>query len=228
MKRATAKRAPDTGPPTSDPADAPGVGGGGAARTLRRLAEDPGPSTFSIGDLLGALGDQGFGLLVLVLALPNALPGPLIPGFSVPFALGIAALGLQLALGLHVPRLPRWLKRVTLRRERFRRFVRRTEPMLRRLERWLQPRPWGLTQGAGERLVGIALIALSVVLTLPIPFGNVPIALSIMVIALGLLEGDGRALAVGVAAGFLATLWNATLVFAGAVLFETAAHLPPP
>jgi hypothetical protein len=111
-------------------------------------------------------------------------------------------------------------------RERLRRFVLRTEPLLRRLERWLQPRPSGLTAGPGGRLVGLVLIALSAVLALPVPFGNIPVALSIIVVALGLLEGDGKALTVGLAAGFLATLWNGMLIFAGAIIFEAAAHLP--
>jgi hypothetical protein len=199
--------------------------GRGAAAALRRLAEEHQPSRFSVADLLGALGDQGFGLLILVLALPNAIPGPMIPGFSVPFALAIALLGLQLARGFPVPRLPAWLKRRSMSSDGFRRFVFRTEPLLRRLERWLKPRPSGLTQGPGERLIGTVLIALSAVLVLPVPFGNAPIALAIMVIALGLLEGDGRALTLGLAAGLLATLWNASLIFAGAFILEAAAHL---
>jgi hypothetical protein len=198
----------------------------GAAAALRRLADERQRPRFAVADLLSALGDQGFGLLILVLALPNALPGPMIPGFSAPFAVAIGLLGLQLARGFPMPLLPGWLKRRSMPQERFRRFVLRTEPVLHRLERWLRPRPSGLTQGLGERLVGVALIALSAVLALPVPFGNLPVALSIMIIALGLLEGDGRALTLGLAAGLLATLWNASLIFAGAVIFEAAAHLP--
>ncbi len=200
-------------------------GGGSAAATLRALAVDLAQPRVSVADLLAALDDRGFGLLLLVLALPNAVPGPMIPGFSVPFALGIAALGVQLALGLHRPRLPRWLRAASVSQERFRRFVERTAPLLRRVERWLRPRPSALTQGLGERLIGIVLVALSVVLALPVPFGNVPVALAIMVIALGLLEGDGAALAVGLAAGIAAVLWNGSLVLAGAVLVQEATHL---
>ncbi len=197
----------------------------GTAAALRRLADRPGAPRFSIDDLLAALGDQGFGLLIFALALPNAVPGPMIPGFSVPFALGIAALGLQLALGLHAPRLPRRLRQLSMAQPRFCRLVDRTEPWLLRLERWLQPRPSALTAGPGERLVGIALIGLSVVLALPIPFGNTPVALSIIVIALGQLEGDGVALLAGIGAGFGASLWNGFLVIAGAELFRAATHL---
>lgn len=203
----------------------PELGRGGTAAALRGLADrHPGPR-LAIDDVLAALGDQSFGLLILALALPNALPGPLIPGLSLPFALGIGALGLQLAWGLHTPTLPRWLRGLALEQQRFRRFVDRAEPLLLRLERWLRPRPSRLTAGLGKRLVGLALVALSVVLALPIPFGNTPVALSIMVIALGLLEGDGLALLVGVAAGAAAAAWNAALVFAGAELFQAATNL---
>jgi len=198
---------------------------GGTAGALRWLADRPGARRFSIDDLLSALGDQGFGLLIFALALPNAVPGPLIPGFSVPFALGIAALGLQLALGLHAPRLPRWVRRLSMEQQRFRRMVDRTEPWLLRLERWLRPRPSPLTAGPGERLVGVALMALSVVLALPVPFGNTPVALSIIVIALGQLEGDGVALIAGITAGIAASLWNGFLIAAGAELVHAATHL---
>jgi hypothetical protein len=194
----------------------------GIAAALRRLAEEHRGERFAAADLLTALGDQGFGLLILLLALPNVVPGPMIPGFSVPFAIGIAVLGLQLAMGWHSPRLPSWLKRLSIERRRFERFVLRTEPVLLRLERWLRPRPSGLTEGPGERLVGVSLIALSLILALPVPFGNAPMSLGIIIIALGLLEGDGRALLIGLATSLTAALWNVALIVAGAELFVAA------
>lgn len=198
---------------------------GGTAAALLRLAESHQAPRFSIADLIAALDDQGFGLLIFALALPNAVPGPFIPGFSLPFAIGIAALGLQLALGLHRPRLPRWATALSMDLARFRRLVDRIEPWLIRLERWLRPRPSPLTAGIGERLVGVALVGLALVLALPVPLGNSPVALSMMLIALGFLEGDGRALMLGLAAGICAALWNGVLVFAGARLFEAATQL---
>ena len=197
----------------------------GIAAALRRLSEEHRGERFAVADLLAALGDQGFGLLVLLLALPNVVPGPMIPGFSVPFAIGIALLGLQLTVGWHSPRLPRRLKRLSIERRRFERFVLRTEPMLLRLERWLKPRPSGLTEGPGERLVGVSLIALSLILALPVPFGNAPMGFGIIIIALGLLEGDGRALVIGLAASLAAVLWNVTLIIAGAELFVAATRV---
>ncbi len=195
------------------------------AGALRWLADHHRGKRLAVAELLAALSDHGFGLLLLLLALPNAVPGPLIPGFSVPFALGIAALGLQLARGWHTPQLPRWLLALSMESRRFRRLVDRTEPLLLRLERWLRPRRASLTGGPGERLVGLALIGLSVVLALPVPFGNTPIAFSIIVIALGQLEGDGVALLLGLIAGLVASLWNLALILVGAELFKAAAAL---
>src|ERR1700728_2669584 len=70
-----------------------------AADMLRGMAEAGGSADITIDEILTALGNHGFGLLILVLALPNAIPGPIIPGFSVPFALGIILLSLQILQG---------------------------------------------------------------------------------------------------------------------------------
>ena len=202
-----------------------GASGPGIATALRRVANGHNGPRFAVADLLAALGDHGFGLLVLALAVPNAVPGPMIPGFSVPFAFGIAALGLQIAAGRRTPWLPRRFAQLSMKHERFRSLIDRAEPLLLRIERWLRPRSSLFTDSAGERLVGVALVALSGVLALPVPFGNSPVAFSIIIIALGLLEGDGLALMLGVVAGLVAAVWNAVLIFAGAELFVAAAHL---
>jgi hypothetical protein len=198
--------------------------GGGTVETLRRLLREHRRPRLSLDDLLDALGDQGFGLLVLALALPNAVPGPMIPGFSLPFAVGIAVLGVQLMAGLKRPNLPGWLRRRSVSRDGFERFVERAEPRLLRIERLIRPRRSWLTAGPGERIVGGTLVLLSLVLALPVPLGNLPVALATSVIALGLLEGDGLALALGLAGGAAAALWNAAIIFAGAELLALVAH----
>jgi hypothetical protein len=198
---------------------------GDAVAALLSLARKAGPPRFSLGELVDALGEHGYGLLLLILAIPNFLPGPVIPGFSVPFAIGIALLGLQRLRGDRSPRLPRWLRRFSIRRDRFVRLIDRMEPHLLRLQRWLRPRPGWLTEPAGQRLVGAALVWMSLVLALPVPFGNAPLGLAIAGVAFGLLEDDGYALFLGLAAGIAAILWNGVVVFAGERLIEFLAHL---
>jgi hypothetical protein len=171
----------------------------------------------SLGELLDALSDHGFGLLILVLALINAIPGPHIPGFSLPFAIGLAVVGAQLALGRPSPWIPRRVRRWSVTSSGYSRFLDRVLPIIRRVEAWLGPRPSWLTEPTGGRVVGITVVLLSIVLALPIPFGNAPIAYALVVLALGLMEEDSRALSLGLAFGVLALGWNAALVAGGAL-----------
>ncbi|HLJ20012.1 MAG TPA: exopolysaccharide biosynthesis protein [Stellaceae bacterium] len=175
----------------------------------------------SLGELLDALSDHGFGLLILVPALINAIPGPHIPGFSLPFAIALVVLGAQLALGWESPWVPLRIRRWSVSATGYSSFLRRASPTIRRVEGWLRPRPSWLTDPAGHRLVGVAVVLLSIVLALPIPFGNAAIAYALVVLAFGLMEKDSRALGLGLALGALALAWNAALVAGGALaIFE--------
>jgi hypothetical protein len=171
----------------------------------------------SIGELLDALADHGFGLLILVPALINAIPGPHIPGFSLPFAIALVVLGAQLTLGWRSPWIPRRVRRWTVTSTGFSRFLDRVLPIIQRVEAWLSPRPSWLTEPVGERVIGVAVVLLSIVLALPIPFGNAPLAYALVVLALGLMEEDSRALALGLACAVLALAWNAALIAGGAL-----------
>jgi hypothetical protein len=187
---------------------------------LEHLAREHRGTRIAIGDIVEALGERGFGVLMLVLALPNAVPGPAIPGFSAILAVPLLLLTVQLALGRAEPRLPRWLLRRSISLAGFRRFLARTLPYLRRLEALLRPRPSWLTRRSGLPFLGILLVGLTLVLALPIPFANAPVALAFIVIALAFLERDGRALAVGLAIGIVSCLWVVLLIAAGARLAE--------
>ncbi|HKX09366.1 MAG TPA: exopolysaccharide biosynthesis protein [Stellaceae bacterium] len=171
----------------------------------------------SVGELLDALADHGFGLLILVPALFNAIPGPHIPGFSLPFAIALVVLGAQLAMGWSSPWVPRRVRRWSVTSTGYARFLNRILPTIRKAEGWLRPRPSWLTDPIGTRIIGVAVILQSVVLALPIPFGNGAIAYALIVLALGLMEEDSRALGLGLLFGILALVWNAALVAGGAL-----------
>jgi hypothetical protein len=180
----------------------------------------------SVGELLDALADHGFGLLTLVPALINAIPGPHIPGFSLPFAIALVVLGAPLALGWPSPWVPARIRRWSVSSTGYSRFLTRALPIIQRVEAWLRPRPSWLTDRSGSRLIGIAIILESMVLALPIPFGNAPIAYALVVLSLGLLEEDSRALGLGLALSILALAWNAALIAGGAfAIFELLSHV---
>ncbi len=195
-----------------------------ATDMLRGLADAHAGEYISVDELLTGLGNHAFGVLLLVLALPNAIPGPMIPGFSVPFALGIIVLGVQILQGHRRPLLPAWLRRRAIPRDRFRRFVTYVEPALRRFERWFRPRHARFLTRRGDRprALGIIIILFALVLALPIPLGNGPQAFAICILALGIFEGDEKVETAGIVIGGLATLFNVGIVIAGVQMVDYA------
>jgi hypothetical protein len=187
------------------------------ARTsaLLRALASAAPERVSLGAIGDALGRRRPGIAVLCLALPNCIPGPYIPGLSTVLALPIMWIGAQLALRIGVAPMPKYLHRLTFSRERLVRFVDRAAPWMIRMERRVGPRPSLLTTPGGRRCLGLVLVLYGIVLALPIPFGNIPIGFGIAVLALGLIEGDSRALGWGLAIGVFGCLWQVFLVTLG-------------
>ena len=189
------------------------------SEVLAGLAEG-GEERVTLGELTGRLSDRAFGVLVLLLALPNGIPGPVIPGFSLIFGLPMALLALQMVFGRRTPWLPGPVQRLGFQRRKLAGFLRRAAPSVKRLEHYFQPRYPKLTAAYAERIIGLLLILFALILSLPIPFGNVPVAWAICIVAMGIMERDGLALVVGAIVSLLAVAWNLFLVTAGFTAIE--------
>jgi hypothetical protein len=179
----------------------------------------------AVGALTEMLGDRAFGMLALVLALPNIIP---LPGLSTLTGAPIAVLGAQLAMGKQAPRLPRRLAAATFSRDALLGVLKRAHPSIERVERRFRPRlPW-FTHGPGERLAGAAMALLGAVLSLPVVFGNLPPAAAIAVIALGLIEKDGLVVVLGLVLGVIAVILVTLIVLSlgGAALHVAAQAFP--
>jgi hypothetical protein len=108
---------------------------------------------------------------------------------------------------------------VEISRTDLRRIVARALPLLRRLERALQPRLEFLMGPWGERLIGLACLALSVFVFLPIPFANLLPATGILLFGFSMLERDGL-----LALAAMGAVWVSAVLFGGvAFAFVTAA-----
>jgi len=164
----------------------------------------------TLGDVLDQFGDRAFGVLLLVLAIPNVIP---MPGLSTVVGVPMIALGLQMAWGARCPWLPRRMSEIGFEREAFRSMMERVRPRLEWVERLLRPRSLVLTGPTAERFLGLVVATLGAVLSLPIVFGNLPPAVGVGLIALGLIERDGVAVALGLFVGVLSMLWVAALAF---------------
>lgn len=185
------------------------------------VAHDHGDS-IALGDLARLLGDRAFGMLFLLLTLPNVIP---MPGLSTVTGVPMILLGAQLATGGRTPWLPRRLAALTIDREALLAALHNIRPRIARIERHMRPRIGWMTRGPVERLVGAWIAVLATVLSLPIVFGNLAPALSIAVIALGLIEKDGLLVAIGAIGGVLAIGFVVALVLG---LGEAASFLVAP
>ncbi len=168
---------------------------------LTRIANDPSRDRISVGDLLDVMNLRAFGALILIFGFPNMLPAP--PGLAGVLGLPLIFLSFQMMLG-RLPYLPGFITRQSTSREAYRAIVERAAPWLARAERLLKQRLSLLTSPAFERLLGLVCLVLSLVLVLPIPFGNMLPAFALCVIALGLLERDGIWVLAGLTAACVA------------------------
>lgn len=183
-----------------------------ASRILRRLSLGRADDTVTFAALLDALGERGFGLLLIVLAVPNLLPFPGVPGVSFVTGMAILYLSLQLILAREEPALPDWIGRKSFTRGQLARFILKTDPLLRWLEKPIRPRLASVVAGFGERLIGLVALVHAVTLALPIPMGNLPQAVALILFALALIELDGVMALLGYLASVAAFAWLAAVV----------------
>jgi hypothetical protein len=157
-----------------------------ASEILEQLARIWPGDRVSLGDIEAALGDRGFGLMILVFTLPT-----LIPGIAMLAAIPLALLAIQLMLGVSKPWLPKAILRRSVARADFQRMVDRLVPHFLRAEKVLKPRLNYFATSYAERLIGFACLVLILLLPLPWPFGNLLVAVPLFVLALALIERDG-------------------------------------
>jgi hypothetical protein len=147
----------------------------------------------SLGEMAEAFGDRAFGILSLLLLLPG-----LLPGMASVFGLPLLILGIQMGLGLRVPKLPGIVARQTIKRADLLRLASASSKGLKRIERYVRPRPGFFTGPAGERIIGWLTAYVAIMLILPGPGTNGPPAFGNMVMALGVIEQDAKVAGWGV------------------------------
>jgi hypothetical protein len=169
------------------------------AALLRSVADSTDTPHLTVGDLVDRFGRRSYGVVLLVLALPC-----FIPGVATVFAVPMAFVAAQLALGRQGVWLPGRLARYGLDRDQFRRMTDRVEPWLKRIERLSRPRLEVLTNGVWAQVIGAEVAVLAAIVTLPFVFTNALPGISVALMALGLAERDGALVLAGALLGVAA------------------------
>lgn len=168
-----------------------------------------------IGQIILLLSGKGYAALLTLFSLPFCLPIQ-IPGFSTPFGLMLAFIGLRIAFGKH-PWWPKWVLEKKIPSRHLETFLLKSKKIFDSVQKYLYPRFPQLTKNPIlYRVHGLLIFFLSLLLSLPIPipFTNMLAALPIFFMGLGLLEDDGLMIIIAYVLAILCFL-----LFAGLILF---------
>ncbi|MDA4844697.1 exopolysaccharide biosynthesis protein [Hoeflea poritis] len=185
---------------------------------LKQISETMGPS-ITLREIAEAMDERSFGAFLLVFSIPNLIPLP--PGATLILGLPLIFISWQIVAGRDKIWLPQRLANYTLDKKTLQKIVRRSEPWLKWMEAWVRPRNWPLTSPMSERVFGIYTLFMSIIVVIPIPFGNWLPAFAIATIGLAHTEHDGNCLAVGSIIGLVAALIFAFVLFLTTALFSS-------
>lgn len=178
-----------------------------ASELLSAIAREPG-EVVTVGAIATAFGVRAHGVVLLLAAMIGFLPSPVGAG-TLAGALALVA-ALQMLAGRERTWLPRRLRDHAIERARLAAFLDRRGRWLRRLERLAQPSLIELFRRPWTQVAGLVVAIHAVVIALPVPFTNYPLSALLLLVAIALIEDDGRLLLIG-----LASMLAAALLIAG-------------
>ncbi|MPY68777.1 MAG: exopolysaccharide biosynthesis protein [Alphaproteobacteria bacterium] len=191
------------------PKPEPAADGETTSALLRRILASLPNKQVSIGYLVLRLRRRSFGGLIILLAALGLLPG-------ISFFCGFAMIvpGVQMTAGYRAPLLPRFIRRRRIGRAGLTAVARRAIPLLERLERFVKPRWLVWTRPPVPAAIGVLVVGLALVVMLPLPFSNLPPAIALLCLSLGLLERDGLLIVAGVLAALVSLAIGALISYA--------------
>ncbi len=145
----------------------------------------------SLREIITSLKESSFGIVLLIFALPSALPFSGIPGVGFALSVPLVILGLQMAIGYKKVQLPTFITKLKISHEKFSALVRKTKPYLELLQKPLKPRLSFMMTTIPTCITGIFITLLAILVIIPIPLTNPFFAFFIVVYALALTEKDG-------------------------------------
>ncbi|MFP3944511.1 MAG: exopolysaccharide biosynthesis protein [Alphaproteobacteria bacterium] len=178
---------------------------------LIHLAETAQTERVTIGALADALSDRAFGVLMLALALPCAIP--FLYGVPQVVSVPLIFLSAQIVLGRHTVWLPQTLRRRHFSRASFLDMARRAKRYVGWAEYLSFPRLSWLTRGLSERVLGALMLVFCASIAVPLPLTNTVPGIAVGIMSVGFIERDGLLVIAGTVLG---TIWVSALLLAAA------------
>lgn len=144
----------------------------------------------TVKQILDKNGKSTFGLLLVVLSIPSALPIPA-PGYSTPFGVVLLLLGIQIILSKHIPWVPKKLLEKKIHLKLSAKIEKGLLWFLGVMEKVIHTRLSFLSHAPWYQLTGILIVLCGASMILPIPLTNTVPAMGIFLIGVGMIEKDG-------------------------------------
>ena len=171
------------------------------AESLQSILEEYEESP-SVGELMKAIGDKSFGLLLIILSLPSALPVPAL-GYSTPFGICMVIIAIQIFIGRKQVQLPKRLRKIKIPLKIIQSITKFALHFLKRTEKLIKPRQRWIHSRVGHSILSITIFAMALFMIIPIPGTNTLPAMAIFVIGISISEEDGL---IAITAIFFSTL----------------------
>jgi hypothetical protein len=191
---------------------------------LRRLLEDESRKSLTIEEIVSGLGPRALPASLMVFTIPEVLPIP-IPGLSTAVVIPTGIISYQMFRGQEELNLPRWLLDRSVPRSAFAGCVSAILPFLEKAEGKVRPRWRWASSRTAKRFIGFFVLLMAAIIALPIPFTNMPFAIAIFIIALGLAEEDGALITLGILLGIALIALIGVVAFGILSLFGVAPQL---
>ena len=174
------------------------------------LANNPDVQEFTVDLILREIGITSFGSSLMFFAIPEMIP---IPGLAAIMVLPTGAIALQMIGGKRQIVFPEFLRKRTVSRKALAGAIAAVLPVLEKSETVTKPRWKWATDAKAQRILGIFVFLLALSIAFPMPGFNLPQAIGIFTIGLGLVEQDGMIVCLGVIIGLLGMLLLGAVVF---------------
>jgi hypothetical protein len=181
-------------------------------------------SHITIGELMSRIAERGFGMLLVLLALPTLIP-VLPPGSAATIGLIYTIIGFQMLFGMKYPWMPQRVKNYRLSEKTALKLREKGVAFFRVLERFSCSRLLFFDTDIMLRFVALPVILMGLILLTPLPFMNTIPALSVMLIGIGLLNRDG----IFILAGLLLSISMLGIIYLGldTLLHSIFSYAPP-
>jgi hypothetical protein len=176
----------------------------------------------TINEILNDIGKNAFPLSIGILAIPCCIPIPMPPGYTTIFGVLIGLLSIQWMLGYKTPKLPQFLSNKRISKEKIEFITIKSDGILERLEKFIKPRHNSVfSKNKFNTVLSIYFLINSIILSLPIPIGNVFSGFSILIGSISILEKDLIGLIISLLLSVLSLIFTLLIMAVGVVIFQS-------